>query len=136
MTTLFGMAIAATPLLAIAGLLRLAEWVQRRRTARYARQIELTDAIHRELGAVAAPVVKRQRGGGWLVRMMVPLDRPAMVAAILGITDRTLAPRTASGGLQIVLIPRPRSTTTVTGISSSARPRPVESGARALAAFR
>ncbi len=133
MTTLFGIAIAATPLLVIAGLLHLADRAERRRAARYARQIELTDAIHRDLGAVAAPVVKRQRGGGWLVHMMVPFDRPATVAAILGITDRTLG---AAGRLQIVLTSWPRSTTTVAGRSRSARQRPVESGARALAAVR
>ena len=35
-STLLTVAIAATPLLTIAGLLRLTEWIQRRREARYA----------------------------------------------------------------------------------------------------
>jgi hypothetical protein len=133
MTTLLGMAIAATPLLAIAGLLRLADWIQSRRDARYARQIALTDAIHRELGAVTAPTVTPRRGGGWLVQMVVPFDRPAMVAAILGITDRAFASRETSGGLQVVLVPAPRSTLTGADRSPSARPRSIESGAPALA---
>lgn len=136
MTTLLGMAIAATPLLAIAGLLRLTEWMQSRRNARYARQIALTDAIHRELGAVTAPTVKPRRGGGWLVHMMVPFDRPAMVAAILGVTDRAFASREASGELQVVLVPEPRPTAMGANPSPSARQRSIESGAPALAALR
>lgn len=136
MTTLLGMAIGATPLLAIAGLLRLADWIQYRREERYARQIALTDAIHRELGAVAAPTVKPRRGGGWLVHMIVPFDRPATVAAILGITDRSFAPREASGELQVVLEPVPRSTVTGADPSPSARPRSIDFGAPALAGLR
>ena len=79
---------------AVVGLLRLGERIGRRREARYARQIELTDAIHRELGAIAAPTVERRPGGGWRVRMMVPLDRPATVARLLRITDRLFGPET------------------------------------------
>ena len=76
------------PFLAISALLVLAERVQdRRERARY-RQIALTDAIHRELGAVAAPTVRQRLGGGWAVAMAVPLDRPAAVAAILRVTGQ------------------------------------------------
>ena len=75
-------AIVVTPFLVVFALLRLADAVSARNEARYARQIALTDAIHRELGAVAAPVVSRRPGGGWLVSMAVPLDRPGTTAAI------------------------------------------------------
>ncbi len=135
-TMLLTMTVAATPLLAIAGLLRLMDWIQRGRDARYARQIELTDAIHRELGAAAAPTVERRRGGGWLVRMMVPLDRPAVVAAILRVTDQVFASPDASELLQIVLTPRPASPARVAGASRSARRRQVESAAPVIAAVR
>ena len=110
-STLLTVAIAATPLLTIAGLLRLMDWIQRRREARYARQIELTDAIHRELGAIAAPTVHRRRGGGWLVHMTVPLHRPAVVAALLRVTDQVFASRAALASR------RPESSPTTFSIS-------------------
>ncbi len=75
--------IALIPFLAIWGLLRFAHAVERRRDARVARQIALTDAIHRELGAVAAPNVRRTWSGEWVVSMrlalarLLPADRPA-----------------------------------------------------------
>jgi len=105
MRTLLAIAITMTPVMGTAMLLWLAERIRLRREQRYARQIALTDAIHRELGAVAAPMVKRRLGGGWLVGMVVPLDRPALVAEILGVTERALA----AGGdpFQIVLTPAP-----------------------------
>jgi hypothetical protein len=109
MTTLLAIAIAVTPLLGIVGALWLAKRAEARRDARYARQIALTDAIHRELGAVAAPTVT-QRGDGWLVDMMVPLDSPATVAAILSVTERAFAAAegAGTGPLQITLTPAPR----------------------------
>jgi hypothetical protein len=109
MTTLLASGIAVTPLVGIVGALWLAKRAEARRDARYARQIALTDAIHRELGAVAAPTVT-QRGGGWLVDMTVPLDSPATVAAILRVTERAFAPADGSGvgPLQITLRPAPR----------------------------
>ncbi len=136
-TELLAIAVAATPLVVVVGLLRLMDRLQRRRDARYARQIELTDAIHREMGAVAAPMVERRRGGGWLVRMMVPLDRPAVVAAILRVTDEVFASSDSGGRLQIVLVPRPWSPATAAGPLRSARQhRPVQSGASMIAAAR
>ena len=101
------MAIAMTvaPFAVVVGLLRLAEHIGRRREARYARQIELTDAIHRELGAIVAPTVERRSGGGWRVSMMVPLDRPAIVARLLRITDRLFGPdaRASAAPYEVVL---------------------------------
>jgi hypothetical protein len=94
------------PFLAISALLVLAERLQdRRERARY-RQITLTDAIHRELGAVAAPTVRQRPGGGWAVSMAVPLDRPAAVAAILRVTGQHFSPQEQEAvPLEIILTP-------------------------------
>ena len=96
---------AISPFLVVIALLRIANARSTRRERCQARQIVLTDAIHRELGAVAAPVVSR-RGSGWLVRMAVPLDRPGTTAAIVRITERVFA-RENDGGdrLRILLTP-------------------------------
>ncbi|HWN14831.1 MAG TPA: hypothetical protein VNU02_13265 [Candidatus Dormibacteraeota bacterium] len=98
------------PFLAISALLVLAERLQdRRERARY-RQIALTDAIHRELGAVAAPTVRQRLGGGWAVSMAVPLDRPAAVAAILRVTGQHFSPQEQEAvPLEIILTPETSS---------------------------
>ena len=136
MTLLLAIAVSAAPLAIVAGLLRLTDRLQQRRAAGHARQIELTDAIHREMGAAAAPTVERRRGGRWLVRMMVPLERPAVVAAILQVTDQVFASPDAGDTLQIVLTPRPASAATVAGGLRSRRHRPVRSAASMAAAVR
>jgi hypothetical protein len=121
-TALLAMAVAAAPLAIVGGLLRLTARVQRRREVRCARQIELTDAIHREMGAAAAPVVERTWGGGWLVRMMVPLDSPAVVAAIVGVTSRVFAFSSAQDRLQILLTAQPASRAVVAALRPVRRP--------------
>src|ERR1700730_10104778 len=100
--------IALIPFLAIWGLLRFVGGVERRRDARVARQIVLTDAIHRELGAVAAPNVRRTWSGEWVVSMRLPLPRGGTAGAIPRIThhrsrrlDRQDPPR-----LRVVLLPQ------------------------------
>ena len=100
--------IALIPFLAIWGLLRLARAVEQRRDDRVARQIALTDAIHRELGAVAAPNVRRTWSGEWVVSMRLALAREGTVGTITRITndlfrrlDRQDPPR-----LRVVLIPQ------------------------------
>ncbi len=132
MTTILSVMAAMTPVLVTVGLLRLADRIQFRREASYARQIELTDAIHRELGAVVAPTVRRRLWRGWLVSMRVPFDRPAMVAAILRVTDELFGSggRSAIGFYQIVLTRQPKSP----GPESSGARRPaVEKPARMAA---
>ena len=62
MNALLSTAIALTPFLVVIALLRVADSVSARSEASHARQIALTDAIHRELGAVAAPVVSASSG--------------------------------------------------------------------------
>src|SRR5262249_41692031 len=88
-------------LIAIGTLLKLSEQIERRRNGRVALQIELTDAIHRELGAVAAPTVEKRRGGGLMVRMTVPFNDPELVATLLNVTDRVFALHDASHTVEI-----------------------------------
>jgi hypothetical protein len=99
--------IALIPFLAVWGLLALSSRVARARSVRVARQIALTEAIHRELGAVAAPEVQRGWTGGWTVSVRLPLQREGLVGAIGRIThdlfrrlDRQETPR-----VRLVLIP-------------------------------
>jgi len=106
----------AIPFLAVWSLLAVAERLEDRRELTRYRQIELTDAIHRELGAVAAPVMRRRFSGEWLVSMTVPLDRPALVASILQLTGRHFAALPSGERFQVVLTPD----------TSHARPRAVE----------
>jgi hypothetical protein len=111
---------AALPFAAVAGLLWLARVIGERREAAKARQIMLTDAIHRELGAVAAPEVARSWARGWVVSVQLPFHREGTVGAITRIThdlfrrlDREDLPR-----LRLVLIPRevrPGDRTRMTG---------------------
>jgi len=104
MTTLVGIFVmVAIPFVAVSALLRLVERRQDRRDLQRDQQIMLTDAIHWELGAVAAPVVSRRPGGGWRVSMAVPIDRPAVVTALLRVTARHFAAEKAAERLEIVL---------------------------------
>src|SRR2546422_8730301 len=91
--TLFPLAVVLAPLL-------LAGWVERRRAAVIARQVELTEAIHRDLGAVVAPFVTRRPGRRWRVRIAVPFERPAVVEAVLA-----GGPRTVRGRVRLGLTP-------------------------------
>jgi hypothetical protein len=100
--------IALLPFLAVWALLDLSRRIQRRREERVARQIALTDAIHRELGPVAAPDVTRSLSGEWTVSMRLPLEREVTVGVITRLTqdlfrrlDRQETPR-----LRLVLIPQ------------------------------
>ncbi len=83
--------VLAIPLAVIGGLLSLADRARARRTRRIERQIALTDAIHRELGAAAAPEVTGGPRGGYVVRMGVPLHQPALVGALARITHELFA---------------------------------------------
>ena len=100
--------IALVPFLAVWGLLALSSRAASAREARVARQIALTDAIHRELGAVAAPDVRRGVTGRWIVSVHLPLQREALVGAVGRIThdlfrrlDRVETPQ-----VHLVLIPQ------------------------------
>src|SRR2546428_12974877 len=71
------------PCLTLLALLGLTARVERRRAAVIARQIELTDAIHREGGALVAPWGMRRPRGAWRVRIPVAFERPAGVEAVV-----------------------------------------------------
>jgi hypothetical protein len=119
MTTLIAaLVMVAIPFVAVSAVLTLVERLQNRRDSERDRQIMLTDAIHWELGAAAAPVVSRRRGGGWRVFMAVSFDRPAEVAALLRVTQRHFS-ESENGlePLEIVLTPN----------RFVASPRPVKS---------
>jgi len=89
------------PCLTLLALLGLTARVERRRAAVIARQIELTDAIHREVGALVALWVMRRPGGAWRVRIAVPFERPAVVEAIVAVVRRTF-----TGRFDLVLTPQ------------------------------
>jgi len=102
---LTGLVVLAIPCLALTALLKFVERREDRRQLMRDRQIALVDAIHFELGAAAAPTVTRRRGGGWRVSMTVPLERPALVAAILRVTAAQFAAEKMAEHLEIVLAP-------------------------------
>jgi hypothetical protein len=130
-TALPGIAVVLAPFAVIVGLLRLADRTAERRDARYARQIELTDAIHRELGAIVAPTVRRRRGGGWLISLAVPLDPPGTIATVLRITDERFGAESRSGRAPYeVVLTRPVMDTPP---AASHRARPIEPPARLAA---
>lgn len=109
MLTLVGLvAIALVPPAVVVALLLLAEAVQRRGAALAARQVAVTDAIHRELGAVVAPVAHRRGLGGWELRIAVPLERPDLVGAVTIAARRALARLDERGAdaVPIVLLPQ------------------------------
>jgi hypothetical protein len=78
--------IAVLPFLAVAGLLWMSAVLRGVRAESIARQIALTDAIHRELGAAAAPEVRWSWGRGWIVSMRLPLRSEGTVGAVSRIT--------------------------------------------------
>ena len=102
---LAALVIVAIPFLAVTALLKLSERLQDRRELERDRQIELTDAIHWQLGPIAAPVVRRRLAGGWRVSMAIPLERSAEVAALVSLTARQFDADRAAERLEIVLSP-------------------------------
>jgi hypothetical protein len=96
------LAVVVLPLTSLTVLLLLVERIQRAREARIARQVGVTDAIHRELGAVVAPVVKRRMGGGWRVEIAVPFESPAIVGRIVAITHAAML-RSRPSTIDVVL---------------------------------
>jgi len=82
--------VLALPVAGLVVLLKMLDFLQRRRAATVARQIEVTDAIHREFGAIVAPTVRRARGG-W--RVVLPMDaRLAEAARVVELVAVTLGP--------------------------------------------
>jgi len=101
---------ALVPLVILLAVFRLVERRRRIRMGAIERQIAMTDAIHRELGAVVAPTVTRTLLGGWRVLVPVPFERPGVVSRLLEIARDTVAPAATLGGRawEIVLVPQTR----------------------------
>jgi hypothetical protein len=97
MTALAAVLVLGVPVVMLVGLLKLVDALQRRRAAVIARQIEVTDAIHREFGAIVAPIVRRARGG-WRVTLPMDPARPG-AARVVDLAARTLG-TTATVGLR------------------------------------
>jgi hypothetical protein len=99
--------VAAVPVVGIIGLLWLSDRLRARREVGRHLQISVTDAVHRALGAVAAPVVTRRPGGGWRVQMRVPPGRPDLAAELVRVTEVVMerATRQSRRPFEIVLLP-------------------------------
>lgn len=82
MTMVTVLTVVGLPLAALTAVLLAVGRVERAREALVARQIGVTDAIHRELGAVVAPLVKRRLGRGWRVEIAVPFESPPIVGRV------------------------------------------------------
>lgn len=96
MLTLADILMAIAPFVIVLGLLAWTGRRERRRREVHTRQVALIDRIHKRLGAVASPVVRRHRRG-WRVSMAVPFERPAMSEALLRIVlDALPSPRSRS----------------------------------------
>jgi hypothetical protein len=95
---------ALPPLLSLVAIPAFMAWRARRRAAIVRRQIELTDAIDRELGARGAPFVRKGFWGPWQIRIAVPFERLAIGRRVLGIVLRTLD--RIPGRYEVVLTPR------------------------------
>jgi hypothetical protein len=95
-------AVVLLPASLVAALLLAAGRMERARDARIARQVAVTDAIHRELGAVVAPVVKRRHGRD-RVEIAVPFESPAIVGRVAAIAHRAMLRTGGSRGIEIVL---------------------------------
>lgn len=112
LTVLVAIGVVAVPFLAVVGLLLLVARWQRGREARVAQQIAVTEAIHRELGAVAAPSMAKPVWGPPRLVIPVPLEHPNLVAAILAIAHRVLRgwDGAAARGVHIVVVPQLEAT--------------------------
>lgn len=104
---LLGIVAALTlPLLVLVGLLAVADRLHHRRLRVVARQVEVTDAIHREFGAVVAPVVSKRWGGPWTVLMTLPPERWAMAGSLAAIAHRVVSTGDRRDGrVRVVLTP-------------------------------
>ncbi len=107
--TILGLALAIAPFAAVVAVLSLTAHVQNLKVRAAARQIALTDAVHRELGTVVAPVVKHTLVGPWDVVIPVPFRRTDIVCRVLGIVHDTLARMDdrSANDMRIVLTEQP-----------------------------
>jgi hypothetical protein len=118
MAVLVALGVAAAPFAVVLGLLMWADRRDRRRLDVHVRQVVLTDCVHERLGAVAAPVVRRDRRG-WQVRLAVPVERPGLTEALVAIVRETCAP--GDGGRQSLEIVLSRQTAAAPVKAASSR---------------
>src|SRR5262245_22349062 len=85
-----------------------AQWlideVERRRLARVAAQVHVTEAVHAALGAVVAPTVAHHRGRPWTVTMGLAPQQLALAGRLTEIARQALG----QGGqaVEVVFVPR------------------------------
>ncbi len=111
LTLLVGGTLAALPLVMVAALLLLVDRLHRAQATRVAWQIAITEAIHRELGAVVAPSMSIRPWSRPRLVIPAPLGHPGLVAAVLAIAHRVLRGWDAAAArrLQIVVVPQDES---------------------------
>lgn len=95
------------PYLLVLAAVRVLDHFRALREERYSRQITVTDAIHRELGPIVAPVVEKHPWGPWRVRIAVPFDRPAVVCRVVDVAQQSLDALRVKP-CEIVLLPQAR----------------------------
>ena len=117
MLLLEGLLLASLPLVFVFGPLAIATWRERRTAEATARQIAITDAIHRDVGAIVAPTVEPRSWGPWRLTIPVPFERPDVVSSVLGIAhgatrrfDRATGAGRNARPLEIVLTPQEEET--------------------------
>ena len=96
-------AVVLLPASLVAAVLLAVGRIEPARDARIARQVAVTDAIHRELGAVVAPLVKRRFGRDWRVEIAVPFESPAIVGCVVAIAHRAMLRAGERGRLELAL---------------------------------
>jgi hypothetical protein len=90
--------------LAAAMLACLVEWLDRRRLRWVAAQVEVTDAIHRSLGAIVAPTVVTRRGGLRAVRMGLGPRERAVAGRLADVAWQSL--KRDGAPVPVVFVPR------------------------------
>ena len=114
LTLLVAATVVVLPFVAVVALLLVLGRLQRGREARVAQQIAVTEAIHRELGAVVAPSMSKRPWGPPRLVIPMPLERPHVVAAVLAIAHRVLRgwDGVSAQRIQIVVVPQPEGLVT------------------------
>jgi hypothetical protein len=129
--------VVVLPLTGLLATLLLMGRVQRAREVRIARQVGVTDAIHRELGAVVAPVVKRRGAGrSWRVEIAVPFESPLIVGRVGAIAHTAMLGFGGGEPCEVVLTAQERP---IRGIDVRTRalagPSPLAAGEREVIAW-
>jgi hypothetical protein len=96
-----------TPVIALVGLLMAVEARQRAQARVIARQIMLTDAVHAELGAVVAPVVKKRAFAPWRVIFAIPAGHTRDTGRLISIANRVFAEELRSPNDVHIVFTRP-----------------------------